>query len=195
MSEFSNKKNLLIIVGILVFAKFVALPVWEWQDSKVTKIQQLKDRLDKADSLSEQGSDFQKILSEAKDHNQNLLASINVTQDISSLKLKKMEELDKLLGIHDVKVTTSSWMAESGTDLTILNLKLGIRGKTKNVIKALLNIRQMTEVITLQDLSLRLVKMDDKTLGEAGGTIGISFYVLGPQLAQKYQVEAANASE
>ncbi|WP_028771743.1 hypothetical protein [Shewanella waksmanii] len=195
MKELLNKKNLLIVVAVLVVIKFGLTPVWEWQDTKVNQIKQLKSRLDRAEALSEQGSEFESVLEQAKSINKSRLDAIHVSQDISALKLAKMEELDRLLASFDVRITSSSWLADSGSDLTVLNLKLSVRGSTKNLFKSVLSIRQMPQATVINDLSFRVVRMQGDTLGDAGGSMVVSFYVLGPELAAKYGVEVANADE
>ncbi|WP_144213634.1 hypothetical protein [Shewanella donghaensis] len=195
MNPLLNKKNLLITVGFLVFLKFGAVPVWDWQTSKISEIQQLKSRLDRAESLFEQGSKFEDVLQQATEINKQRLESINVTNNLANLKLAKMEELDQLLSSYNVRVTSSSWMADTGVDLIILNLKVGVRGTTKDVLRAVLGIRQMQTATAIDDLSFRIVKMKDDSLGDAGGSIVVSFYVLGPEMAEKYGVELKDAVE
>lgn len=195
MSSLLTKQNLIPVVAVLVLLKFIAVPVWEWQESKISEIQQLKGRLDRAELLSSKGGELQEVLEAAKESNVAKAKSLYIVDDLAALKLNKMNELDQLLSSYNVRITSSSWMSETGDVIKKFNLKVGVRGKTKEVIQAILALRKLEKLSSIDDLSIRIVKMQDKTLGDAGGSLVIGFYVLDSALMSKLDSEANNVAE
>ena len=180
MAELKKHGFLLSVLAVLLVAKFVLVPVIEWQDAMIADIQLLEKKSQKVARV---------ISGESNTNEINLLLSEEVAkgnklfyphQAQSKFKLQQQKLIESLLAEHQLKSQNIGWQTPS--ELTFIQvdkhpLQLRFSGKTLDVMKFIAAIEKLEKKIEVSDFNLSLKKQNENSLGQCDGRLTVNFYV------------------
>lgn len=180
MTELKKHGLLLSLLAILLLAKFLLIPVIEWQDTITSDIQLLEKKSQKVDRVIAGESNTNKI---------NLLLSEEVAkgnklffshQTQSKFKLGQQKLIESLLDEYQIKSQNIGWQTPSElASLQVIRhpLQLRFSGKTLDVIKFIASVEKSQEKIEVSDFNLSLKRQSENSLGQCDGRLTLNFYV------------------
>lgn len=180
MAELKKHALLLLILIILVSAKFIILPVIEWQNTIVADIKLLDKRSQKVTRVITQNDNtikLNQLLSEEVKRGNELFFPY---QTPSKFKLSQQKLIESLLDKYQLKSQNIGWQTSSElTSLYIIKhpLQLRFSGKTLDVIKFIAAIEKLEKNIEVIDFNLSLKKQNESSLGQCNGRVTLNFYV------------------
>ena len=178
MSKFLDRSTLLFTAAVLLMAKFVVMPIVDWQADQMLALEakrlQLSKMTNMVDSTLTLAGRRGSLASELSDRARYFF------DDNDDLKLTIQAGLEKTFADNKVDLERFSWVldeAEGGQVRTIRAL-VGFKGDSDNVIKIWLSLANQTKLATVQEVRQRFVEKRPSLLGTSRGTVVLEFYAL-----------------
>lgn len=177
------KKNafLLCCLAILLFAKFVYVPLIEWQDSTLSEVAQKEKRLVKVSQLLE---DEKKLLVSLENVESQLNQFTPLFLDYSpeaEIRLSQQQRLEGLFRKHQIKPTNFGWQSSTQLDevsLTKYRVQVRFDGLLVNVVSFLLELEASKPWYEIDNFYFSGRGITQSSLGFiSGGRIVINLYV------------------
>lgn len=188
MQVWQQYKSYIIVLAILVLARFIWQPMWlnkqeNWLQLQYSETAQHKTTalLSLTDEMQQAEQQMQQLLTLAE---QKLGDGSNLTQ----FKLQHQLQLEQLFLQHNLQITLSAWrdgLAEAGVQTLVLDLRFS--GKLKHYLNLLMQLQQTaiipSMVIIEQQLTIRGQTADD--MGNVNGNVSIRLAVAQQQLEEQ----------
>jgi cell division protein FtsB len=175
----THNRNLIILLGILLAARFILVPIFEWQTQSLSSTQRLQDKLDKSiayiDELPKLDKYQQDLLAEVKKRQ----AAREYVSDISRYQLDKFRQFESLMQKHKLAITSSNWGDPIKTAKGVaLQLRMQFSGTMKDFIAFHLALDSLSNTLSLNNLNLTLNDQSEDKLGSFTGNINVQFLPL-----------------
>jgi len=180
MAELKKHTLLLLTLSFLLLAKFIFLPVIDWQNTMISEIQLLeKKSLKVARVIAGQSSTSKTNLTLSKEveRGNKLFYS---HQAPSKFKLTQQKMVESLLDKYQLKSQNIGWQTPSELiSLQVIRYPLQLRfsGKTLDVIKFIAATETFERNMEVNNFNLSLKRQDDSSLGYFNGKLTLNFYV------------------
>lgn len=181
MSKLTDKNVLVPLLLLLLLARFVVVPVIEWQNARWQSLQVLEKQLAKANNVLSRGEQYQQTLDALKATNDELLKHYYQQNNVNALKLSFQQELEQLVKKHNVTIRNFNWPNELPGDITKLSAQLTVAGKTRDVASLHLDLVQHAKLIQVERFNLVIKKMKTGSLGEVSGNLLLTIYSTTPE--------------
>jgi hypothetical protein len=166
MSLLNDRKTLLWLVAVLLIAKFIVMPVIEWQNSTLSEIHSLTKRLKKADALI---ANFA-YLNQA---NQELTQALEQQRtwffqgsESTQTQLQQLREIEGLAQKNQLNIVNSRWLgSQHKQGYTEHRLELGINGELVNVIQLISDIESQKKPRRFDSWSVNIRGMSKNSIG------------------------------
>lgn len=170
---------LLSLMAILVIAKFVVVPVIDWQSNIIADIRLLEKKQAKITTVIATQDDNQKIGVKLS----NIIAHVDTLffpyQGESAFKLSQQKMLEALLAKHELKSQNIGWGIITPLDeLSAVRYQLQMRfsGSSINVIEFISALESHPQLIDVIDFNLSLKRQRDEYLGTMSGRMTLHLY-------------------
>ncbi len=180
MAELKQHAWLLSLVAILIIAKFIVVPVFDWQAEILAEIT----------LLEKQQSKITKVLGQKNNTtsaNSGLMAALKQAEGLffpfkteTSFKLTQQKMLEVLLAKYDIRSQHIGWQtATNFKELAVIRYPIQLRftGKTKDVIDFMVALEAKNELIEINDFNLSLKRQSEQRLGNINGRLTLHFFV------------------
>ncbi len=145
MEELKQHRVLLSFIAILVFIKFVVIPVLDWQETVIIDIQNKERKLEKASQLIKRSGSFQedrKLISAQLKEAEQLFFSLQVDSDF---KLTQQKYLEQLMATHNLNVENFGWQTSSVNDSMLLKkyqVQVRFSGNITDLVNFIISLDQ-----------------------------------------------------
>ena len=179
MNELKQKAWLLIVIAILATAKFIIIPIVDWQNIQLAEIQLLKKKLAKTQYILANKEKIEKINHQLRKE----LAKSNTLffsfPSDSLFKLEQQKMLESLLTQFSLTSQNIGW--KNITKLAEFNLQkfqveVKISGKTINVIELMTELETMLPRIEIENFNISIKKQQKSDLGFSTGRMTLNLY-------------------
>ena len=173
-------KSYIIVLLILVLARFVWQPLWQSKQDNWQQLQFSENARYKAQALLTLGDDLQQVQQQMQLLLADAESKLGVASDITGYKLQIQQQLERLFAAHQLQITLSSWRdGIADGDIQTLVLDLRFSGKVKDYLKLLQQLQQNaiipSMVIIEQQLTTRSQTAD--SMGTTDGSISLRMAV------------------
>ncbi len=179
MEELKQHKFALSFIGLLVIARFIILPLLEWQDGMMTDISLLKNKSERIDNVlagRDQTSQYLQDLQKIVRQRDKLFLPI---ENDSSFQLQRQQWLEQKMAEHNLTMNNIGWLPsqpQEEVDVRIFSAQLNLKGKTVDVIAFIQDIQSQTNYIAVQSLNMGLRFHSDGNIGNAQTRLNLRFH-------------------
>lgn len=150
-----NKPLLLGIVALLLFVRFVAVPLQQHQQALHQQLDALTKRLQRSEALLQQQQQLELHQAEQQQQLSQILKPFPVVSSSSQYRLQLQQQLQQLAAAQGASVTFFDWLSD--TPLQVFNMQRGrislrIKGTAANVMLLQAQIEQQFPHFMLRDL-------------------------------------------
>lgn len=180
MQSLEQYKHYLILLLLLVLAKFVWVPLWDSKAEYWQTQQQAERNLVKTQALLLIGGQMSEQQQQMQALVEKLENAMTQTKDITSFKLNIQSQLEKLVKTHQLEISSSDWREGLlKDDIQTLLLDLRLVGKTKHYIEFFAAMQKIPDlrqlVVVSQSFSVR--GQNDTSMGSINGQVSVSVSV------------------
>lgn len=177
-SILKEKPYLIWGLGLLLFLRFVFVPVIEWQETKKNSLTLLQGKFQKAIQLLKNEQQLETNLAELRRINAKYEKLLPVFSNETQFQLTKQAWLEGIAAVQQLSFTRMGWNKVFATDgqLPSYQLELSFKGRTKQVMNFLLALEQSGELLQIEGYSFGIKRHRVNSLGLAQGKIKLLFY-------------------
>jgi len=179
MEDLKKHALLLIILTFLLLAKFLYMPIIEWQNALIIEINTIEKKLRKIEGVL---GNEEKILHANKQYEQQFAITKHLffaQNSQATFKLQQQQMLEKVFEKSNIKITRFGW--ENTIPLVDLQvehypLKVYLSGKISDFVKLTTQLERYSPFIEVSGLVLVVKKQTSSNLGETKGNISLNLY-------------------
>ena len=177
-----DKKRKLMVgaLVVLLIARFILVPIFDWQQEQIVQIAAKEQRLIKTNNIIARLPQINLALAKLKQSNQQQQSRYFSHKTTNAFKLQLQQRIDKIFSQYDLKVTNFNWVAEIAGDITQARASISFDGQTKDFAKLQLAIAQLPELLNVNQWTLHIKRMSASSLGNAKGSIILTAYNIVP---------------
>lgn len=172
----NNSKKLLLVLGVMLVARFILIPIIEWQDDMIAENESLSKRLTKIDNVLFNEEVIALNLSKVKNTNSALQQNYFIASDVEAFKLKQQQVLEQKFENHKLKIKGINWIANIPGDVSEHRLKITFQGKTKHLAQMQMELVQQSPYIDVTEWVIRLKQNNQTSMGLANGYVMLTFF-------------------
>lgn len=180
MESLIKYQKLLLLLGVLMLAKFVWVPLWESKQTYWQQLSQGQHNLAKMQALITLSTPMAERSAEIAQVQSELEALIPQSDDLTSYKLTAQSELEALFKRHALPLSSTSLRDGIGEqDIHVLLLDLRFNGKLKSYLSLLQEFEQNKAFMNLTVISDQLIirGQNADSLGLVDGTVSLQLAV------------------
>ncbi|SFC52347.1 hypothetical protein [Pseudoalteromonas denitrificans] len=181
MAEFRKHALLLSFMAVLIVAKFIFVPIFDWQNKQLQSIKLLEKKQQKMTSVLTSKN-------ETNEANTSLIKINSVGESFffpyqteSAFKLKQQKMLETLVTKHKVQIERIAWQVITVfEDLSVkrYQLQLSIKGKTNQVVELFSAFENNEKLIDIKNFNVSFKGQRENTLGQLSGNLTLQLYVI-----------------
>jgi len=194
--QLQNKhKIMLSLLTVLMLIRFVIVPIFSWQDEKVAKIQNSKQRIAKTENVIARLPQITSALKKLQLSNKNIESFFTKKKSLAAFKLQQQQQIESLFTTHGIKVKNFNWAADIPGKISESRAKITFEGKTSDFARLHLAIARLPTLIKVAEWTANIKKKrkrkskkannnnsdNVKTLGTARGSLLLIAYNINPQ--------------
>jgi len=179
MAELKKHAMLLSFMAILIIAKLVIMPVFDWQNNQLKKIVLLEKKQQKISEVLTGQSTTQALNIQLSKINKQGDGLFFAYQDESAFKLKQQKKLEGLLAEYDLKSERIAWQVTIEIGELMLKryqVQIGLKGKTNKIIKLMMALESNDKRIEVKGFNVSFKGQRDKNLGQITGKLTLQLY-------------------
>lgn len=181
MEELKKHGLLLPFMTLLIIAKFIVIPIFDWQNKQFQSIKLLEKRQQKITNVlsSEQQTN---IINDS-------LIKINTQasklffpfQAESAFKLKQQKMFESLLAKKQVEIERIAWQVVTEFEYLAVKryqLQLSIKGSTNQIVELFSAFENNEKLIDIKDFNVSFKGQRENTLGQLSGNVTLHLYAV-----------------
>lgn len=179
MNELKKHSLMLGLMCSLILIKFVIVPVYEWQDDKLAKIQLLAKKKEKIAGALTQETTFSEaaaLLAKQVKKANNVFFPY---QKEASFKVSQQKLIESLVKKYSITASNVGWQVTTPIpeyNLVSYQLRVQFVGKTLNVIDFITALETYPSTIIINDFYFGVKQQQKKNLGSINGWFILKFY-------------------
>jgi len=181
MAELKKHALLLSLMAILIIAKFIVVPIFDWQNNELQNIKLLAKKQQKITQVLNGQDNTANSNATLKSINK-LGDSIFFTyQTESAFKLKQQKMFESLLAKHYVQSERIGWQVTTelpNLSATQYQLQLSVKGQTHNVVSLLAELENHNKLIEIKDFNVNFKGQNEIALGQIFGDLTLRLYAM-----------------
>lgn len=151
----SRAKLGLIVVAVLAVARFVGMPLLEWQADTRADVERLQKNLQRLDNLAAREAELQQVVAKLSTSQAPLTARYFSNIPNNRLQLTVQQRIERLAQQHQVALNATSWAAPITGELTRLPLQINVLAPWPKLQAFLQAIEQQPKLHALRQMHLR----------------------------------------
>jgi len=179
MNEIKKHAVLLIILSILLIAKFIYIPIINWQNALHSEIQQQEKKLVKIDKVLRQKGK----INQANFQLEKLLtiktSVFFPSEEETKFQLKQQKMLESLFKKSKLKLTKFAWrrtQALASLSASHYKLQVNFSGKMSQLVQLMSAIESFTPYIEVSDFTFNIKRQKGPLLGMVTGNLILHLY-------------------
>jgi len=169
------------VLVVLLVARFILMPIIDWQQEQITQITAKEQRLIKTNNIIARLPQIHIALEQLKQGNKQQQSRYFNKASSNNFKLQLQQKVEALFSTHNLKVTNFNWVAEITEQIIQARAKITFEGTTKDFAMLELAIAQLPKLLSIKQWSLHIKQMNDHSLGNANGSIVLTAYNIAPK--------------
>jgi len=183
-----NKRKLMLgVLAVLLVARFILVPILDWQQEQIKQITAKEQRLTKTNNIIARLPQIKVALAQLKQNNQQQQSHYFNQASPNTFKLQLQQKIETLFTQHHLKVTNFNWVAEIDEQIAKARARITFEGSTKDFAMLQLAIAQLPKLLNTNQWTLHIKRMNDHSLGNANGNIVLTAYNIAPKVASKVE--------
>lgn len=179
--ELEDKRKLMLgVLAVLLIARFVLVPIFDWQQAQISTIEAKQQRLVKANAVVNRLPQLELALAQLQESNQVQQARYFKQSSLNAFKLQLQQQIETLFADYDMKISNFSWVVEIPGQITEARAKIAFEGSTANFARLQLAIAQSPKLLNIAQWSLHIKRMSSQSLGQARGSLLLAAYSVTP---------------
>lgn len=178
-TELSKYRNYLLLVGILLFARFLVQPYVEGLQQSIDRQQVEFTKLAKVKNLVDSQTDIEVFSENVSIQRAELEASFKAMEDADSFRLAQQQFVQALFEQHDVMIDNIGWLGviePPETLVTIFPLEIQFKGEMSRFIQLAWELESQGKGSLIRDMSLSVRGQSEDELGFVRGRVIITFF-------------------
>ncbi|MFT5813785.1 MAG: hypothetical protein ACI9VT_001543 [Psychroserpens sp.] len=177
-----NKRKLMLgVLAVLLIARFILVPVFDWQKGKIALIAEKEQRLIKTNNVIDHVPQINLALKQLNQSNNKQQDRYFAEASTNTFKLQLQQKIEMLFSEHTLKVTNFNWVAEIPGQITQARAKISFEGATTQFAMLQLAIAQLPKALNIAQWTLQVKGMNEHSLGNVNGSILLIAYNIAPQ--------------
>ncbi|GIU49868.1 hypothetical protein TUM4438_34400 [Shewanella sairae] len=180
MQDLLKYKHYLIMIGILVLAKFVWVPLWDTKEQNWQQQASTQQNLNKTLALLSLKDEMAKKQRQMANSLQLTESKFADTTDVTSYKLTAQSELESLFKHNQLVISSSNWRdGIANDDIQTLLLDIRFTGELKAYLQFLQQLKAKPELsnVSLESNQLTIRGQTKHKLGSVNGQISLKLAV------------------
>ncbi|MGL1957058.1 MAG: hypothetical protein OCD00_07055 [Colwellia sp.] len=180
MAELKQHAWLLVLLAFLLVAKFIIVPVYQWQDTQLAEISLLERKQGKISSVLKEKNNTAKFKHKLESALQQTDGLFFPFQEDAKFKLNQQKMLESLLSKYNLTVQHVGWQVARSKDsllLTSYPILIRFSGKTTDAIKFLAAIEMNSQRIGVEEFNFSFKRQSDKALGRINGSVTLMLFM------------------
>lgn len=180
MNDIKKHALALSLITLLLFLKFILIPLIQWQDNQINTVAMLERKIEKVDNLLLSDNVLNEQYLALSNALSNLEHEIFLYQEESTFQLKQQKIVESNLLKNILKVSSIGW--QNTVELTQLpllqfSLEYRISGKTNNVVEYLTQLKAQDKTPDIQALNFSFRNQNQGKLGSVSARIRVTYYM------------------
>ncbi|MFD1621029.1 GspMb/PilO family protein [Thalassotalea marina] len=171
---------LLSILATLLVAKFIVVPIIDWQNNKVSEIRLMEKKFNKTHNVIKHASSFKDINEQLNIQLKGLEQLLHTSESESIFKLKQQEKIESLLNNHQLTSQNIGWkpsVSLNEFEIEKLTMSLSLSGDMDKILPFLWAIEVQRPYIEIDSFSITIRGQNQKSLGRATtANLTLNFY-------------------
>jgi len=180
MKPEDKRKLMLSVLAILLIARFILVPIFDWQQEQILSLEAKQQRLVKTDDIISRLPQINVKLAELKTTNLQLQARYFEHTSSNAFKLELQQKIEALFSKYELKISNFSWVVEIPNQISEARAKISFEGTTANYAMLQLAIAQSPKLLNVVQWTLQIKRMNSKSLGKVNGSLLLSAYSIAP---------------
>jgi hypothetical protein len=180
MESLKKHRLALVFIALLILAKWLIVPLYDWQQSTLASNNALAQRLAKsAYALENQQQTAATLAAQTKllEQAENALFNYQAT---NSFQLAQQRLIESIFATYDMQITQLAWQIPvplTSLPLTEYEMKLRFTGRATALAKLLSTLNSQEQWFTFDNFQFRFDKRRVKRLGGFDGRMSIKLYM------------------
>jgi hypothetical protein len=176
-----KRKLMLGVLAVLLLARFILVPVFDWQKGKIALIAEKEQRLIKTNNVIEHVPQINLALKQLNQNNNKQQERYFVEASSNTFKLQLQQKIEKLFSEHTLKVTNFNWVAEIPGEIAQARADISFEGTTTQFAMLQLAIAQLPKALDIKQWTLQVKGMNERSLGDVNGSLILIAHNIAPQ--------------
>lgn len=188
MDELKKHSLLLTLLASLMVTKFIIVPIYQWQDNMLERIQLLTKKKVKIDNLLKQEARFNSEAKKIKGKVEQADSVFFAYEEESDFKLTQQKLLEELLAKYELRASNIGWQITTAMpELKSTNYQLRIQfsGDLLNLLNFMAVIETYQHKIQISDFYFSVRNQSNNELGSTNGWFILNFYANSVEPPQK----------
>jgi len=180
MNDIKKHALALFIIAILLYFKFILVPVLEWQDTKLLKLALLERKINRVEQLLTNQMSIEELDNDLNKHLNRLNHNFFQPQPIEEFKLQQQKLIEEELASLGLNVNSIGWKNNQNLDnasLTQFQVDIGFSGKSEQVIEYLLSVSSHVPISEVMVMNLSFQRQQMGQLGSLRARIRLAYYM------------------
>ncbi|XOV79217.1 MAG: hypothetical protein ACFHVJ_20255 [Aestuariibacter sp.] len=175
-----RQKVLLSIVGVLVLARFVIVPYFEFRNERIDELIRLKGMFAKSARLSSEVELLEQRLPAIEENLKSFENVITQAPDVDFVRLDIQRQIENVARKYDVTLENIEWGEVIAGTPSQIDLEIGFKSKFKNLLMFQHDIQALQQSISTTSIYAAVNKQNIgwKKLGFAQGNFRMRVYFM-----------------
>ncbi|REL34891.1 hypothetical protein [Thalassotalea euphylliae] len=172
-----NQQYLIMLLALLLVAKFILVPIIEWQDELIADTSVKKRQALKAERLLS-------IETELKQTIENLdeqVAKLNThvpKVDEDNFKINTQKSLVGIFNSHKIKIERAAWLVPPDRgNMYPVTIQLSLSGRMSDFLASHYDIEANFPAAKIEELRININRHLEKSMGTFKGRISLKFFI------------------
>lgn len=180
MEIFKQKPYLAFLLIGLFLAKFIGVPVIDWQNQKRSTLLLESKRVMKAEQALKNRALIEPLLAELNKQVSQNSAILFAASAENAFKLEQQKKMEAMLERYSLSVTGIGWLATkqiSDFDLTLYQMQIRFSGDGVKFPVLMAEIETQEQWIEVDDFVFAFRHQSDTKIGESNGQLTLNYYM------------------
>ncbi|CAH1552937.1 hypothetical protein [Vibrio rotiferianus] len=181
MEIFKQKPYLAALLIGLVFARFVGMPMIDWQNDKRASLLLESKRVERAERAIQNQDRIEPLLKGLELKVEKNRQRLFPAQNENTFKLEQQKKMESLITALDLKVTGIGWLATKKLDqynMDLYQLQVRFSGDGIHFPLLMAELEQQKQWLEIADFVYAFRRQSATRLGESNGQVTVNYYMM-----------------
>ncbi len=177
--DLKRYKLSLILIGLLVFVRFVVYPLYDWQLEQYNTNSMLKNKLERVESLLVAQAEHEAKVKEIQNNISQADSMFLVAKDVASFQLERQQWLEASLVEFELRASNVGWSPKqeiSELSLSKFSVQVNLLGTTEQLIRFMTFLHEQPFYVEVSDFNVSFIRQSKTSLGSSRVRVNLAFY-------------------